>query len=167
MANLYWASLYSRFSTECIVWFQKRDIRQVSSGWKKYGFPALSANLLTPPAHRLLFRKRCKQDSVFMSACRGERYPPWFGKREGISFSLQSHAIKSNQTLRRKPFWRPWPWLNWPSLWRCYGWLDDSSDKEKMVQCVPVLCCRWACIPSSISSCLEQGGPDLSRCKVN
>lgn len=116
MANLYWASLYSRFSTECIVWFQKRDIRQVSSGWKKNDFPALSANLLTPPAHRLLFRKRCKEDSVFMSARRGERYPPWFGKREGISFSLQSHAVKSNQTLRKKPFWRPWPWLNWPSL---------------------------------------------------
>lgn len=77
-------------------------------------------------------------------------------------FLSTKHAMKSNQARRRKPFWRPWPWLNWPSLWRCYGWLDDSSDKEKMVQCVPGLV--EPCIPSSNSSCLEQGvqiSPDV------
>lgn len=68
---------------------------------KKGFFSALSANLLTPPVHRLLFWKRCKEDKE------GERYLPWFRKREGISVSSEKpHHQKQLYDTMQKAFLR-------------------------------------------------------------
>lgn len=117
MANLHWASLYSRFSTACIVWFQKRDIRQVSSGWKKKMIFLLylqTSWLLQPTVS---YSGNAARKTVFSWARAVEKDIRLDLGKGKVSLSLyKSHAVKSNQTLRRKAFWRPWPWLNWPSL---------------------------------------------------
>lgn len=117
MANLHWASLYSRFSTACIVWFQKRDIRQVSSGWKKKWFSCFICkppDSSSPPSP---IQETLQGKTVFSWARAVEKDIRLDLGKGKVSLSLyKSHAVKSNQTRCRKAFWRPWPWLNWPSL---------------------------------------------------
>lgn len=170
LANLYWVSLYSRFSAESILWFQKRDISQVSSSWikeKRFScFICKPPDSSSPPSPI--------QETLRGRQCFHER-TPWrereirldLGEREGISFSPQSHGIKSNQTLRRKAFLTAAAMTELTftvEMLRLIGWFLWQRENGA-VRSSPLL-------PLSLCSVfrlvmLGTGGPDLSRCKVN
>lgn len=165
--NRHWATLYSRFSAECILWFQKYDISQVSSGWKKERFscfickPPDSSSPLSPIQETLQGRQ-----------CFHER-TPWrkisaliWEKGRYLFLSTKPHHQKVTRHYVDSLFdCRGHDWIDLhcavEMLW-LIGWFLWQRENGA-VRSSPLLLLSLY-IPSAVPSCLEQGvqgSPDV------